>query len=77
MKKEIRIGETVNTEPTDYEKEFEPVEFANFGAVTDYPMTIEELKKIVTKAESGGANYVYINYHTDHNEYEFDFVSIK
>ena len=75
--KELRIGKTVCSEEINVEWFQEGVDFADFGAVVDYPISIEELKNIIEKAESDGANFAYIGYHEDHQEYEFDFVSIK
>jgi hypothetical protein len=41
------------------------------GNYVNYPIKIDELRKILTVIEKSGCNYVSIDYHCDHEEYEF------
>jgi hypothetical protein len=41
------------------------------GNYENYPIKIDELRKILTNIENSGCNYVSIDYHCDHEEYEF------
>lgn len=40
------------------------------------PINIQALRKILNNLEAKGANYVAIDFHTDHQEYELDGVHI-
>lgn len=41
------------------------------GNYSNYPIKIDVLRKIFTNIENSGCNYVCIDYHCDHEEYEF------
>lgn len=40
------------------------------------PIKIDTLRKYLDTLETNGANYVAINYHEDHREYEFDGLNV-
>lgn len=41
------------------------------------PIKIDSLRNLLNELEEKGANYVAIDYHTDHQEYELDGVRIE
>ena len=44
--------------------------------VEQYPFSIEKLRKILDDLEQNGCNYVSIDYHCDHEEYNFYGVNL-